>query len=303
MTAIQPLPGSVLVTESRPTLRVTLSKSVLGRLARNPAGMSGAIVIGGLIVIALLADLLAPFGYADQIAPRLQPPSGAYWFGTDELGRDVLSRVIHGARISLWVGLVSVGIAAAIGISLGVLAGYRGGHTDDLIMRIMDIVFAFPTLVLAITIVGFLGASLTNTMIAIGLVSSARFSRVARGPVLAVREQEYVQAARLLGADDWRIVLRHVLPNIMAPLLVQASLAFAGAVLTEASLSFLGLGAQPPIPSWGQMLQSARRILEAAPWTALAPGAAITITVLGFNQLGDGLRDVLDPRLRGRVGG
>ncbi len=302
MSATQLSPSLPKPLVARRPTSAAWRKSILGRLLRNPTGLSGAAVILGLIVLAILADIVAPYGFADQIAPRLQPPSGAHWFGTDELGRDVLSRVIHGARISLWVGIVSVGLAAAIGITLGVLAGYRGGRTDDVIMRSMDVVFAFPTLVLAIAIVGFLGANLTNTMIAIGLVSSARFSRVARGPVLAVREQEYVQAARLLGANDWRIVLQHVLPNIMAPLLVQTSLALSSAVLTEASLSFLGLGAQPPTPSWGQMLQSARRILEAAPWTAIAPGTAITLTVLGFNQLGDGLRDVLDPRLRGRVG-
>ncbi len=293
------------VSASQPVQRQSLHswrKTTLGRLMQNATGLSGAIIICALILLALLADLISPYGFADQIAPRLQAPSAAHWFGTDDLGRDVLSRVIYGARISLWVGIVAVGIGASLGITLGVIAGYFGGKIDDLIMRIMDIVFAFPSLVLAITIVGFLGASLTNTMIAIGFVSSARFSRVARGPVLALREQEFVQAARLLGANNRRIVLRHILPNIMAPLLVQTSLAFSTAVLTEASLSFLGLGAQPPDPSWGQMLQAARKYLEPAPWTALAPGAAITLVVLGFNQLGDGLRDVLDPRLRGRVG-
>jgi peptide/nickel transport system permease protein len=271
------------------------------RLARNPTGLSGALIIGALVLVAALAEVVAPYGFADQVAPRLQPPSTAHWLGTDELGRDLLSRLLFGARISLWVGFFSVAVASVLGIPLGVGAGYYGGRLDEIIMRCMDVVFAFPTLVLTIAIVGFLGPSLTHTLLAIGVVSSARVARVARGPVLSLRQQEFVYAARLLGAGDGRILVRHVLPNAMAPLLVEASLLLSTAVLTEAALSFLGLGAQPPVPSWGQMLQAARKFLELAPWTALAPGCAITLAVLGFNQLGDGLRDVLDPRLRSRV--
>lgn len=271
---------------------------LLRRLAANPTGLVGAVIIVTVIAVAALADLVAPYGAVDQIAPRLQGPSAVHWLGTDELGRDELSRVIFGSRISLWVGIVSVSVAAGIGVPLGLVAGYYRGKLDDLIMRVMDVIFAFPTLVLAIVIVGFLGPGLTNTLIAIGLVLSARYARLTRGPVLSLREQEFVQAARVVGAGDARILARHILPNVAAPLLVQASLSLSAAILTEASLSFIGLGAQPPDPSWGQMLQAARKFLEPAPWTGIAPGAAITIVVLGFNQLGDGLRDILDPRLR-----
>ncbi len=305
MSVANVAPAAVTPTRPRRSARrvrvpATGPLALAVRLARNPTGLSGALITLTLLLVAAFADGLAPYGFADQIAPRLQPPSAAYWLGTDELGRDLLSRLIFGARISLWVGFVSLGVAAVIGVTLGVVSGYYGGRLDELIMRTMDIVFAFPTLVLTIAIVGFLGPSLTNTLLAIGFVSSARFARVARGPVLSLRGQEFIQAARLIGASDARIITRHVLPNILAPLLVQASLTLSAAVLTEASLSFLGLGAQPPIPSWGQMLQAARKFLELAPWTAVAPGCAITLVVLGFNQLGDGLRDVLDPRFRGR---
>jgi peptide/nickel transport system permease protein len=268
------------------------------RLARNHTGFMGAVIIIAVIALAAFADVVAPYGAADQIATRLQPPSYAHWLGTDELGRDELSRLIYGSRISLWVGFVSVTVAAAIGVPLGLVAGFYGGRLDDVIMRVMDVIFAFPTLVLAIVVVGFLGPGLTNTLIAIGLVLSARYARLTRGPVLSLRQQEFVQAARVIGATDGRILLRHILPNVMAPLLVQASLSLSAAILTEASLSFLGLGAQPPEPSWGQMLQAARKFLEPAPWTGIAPGVAITVVVLGFNQLGDGLRDILDPRMR-----
>jgi peptide/nickel transport system permease protein len=268
------------------------------RLARNHTGLTGAVIIIAVIALAAFADVVAPYGSADQIATRLQPPSFAHWLGTDELGRDELSRLIYGSRISLWVGFVSVTVAAAIGVPLGLVAGFYGGRLDDVIMRLMDVIFAFPTLVLAIVVVGFLGPGLTNTLIAIGLVLSARYARLTRGPVLSLRQQEFVQAARVVGAGDGRILFRHILPNVMAPLLVQASLSLSAAILTEASLSFLGLGAQPPEPSWGQMLQAARKFLEPAPWTGIAPGVAITVVVLGFNQLGDGLRDILDPRMR-----
>ncbi len=270
------------------------------RLARrNPIGMIGLAVLLVVVACAIFAGFIAPFDPASQPAERLTPPNSTYWLGTDEFGRDVFSRVIWGTRISLFVGIVSVGIATAIGVTLGLIAGYYGGWPDSIIMRFIDILFAFPTIVLAIAITGILGPSLTNATIAIGLVYAPVFARVMRGPVLSVMNDEYVHAARTIGASDTRIVLQHVFPNVTAPLIVQVTLALSTAILAEAALSFLGLGTQPPTPSWGTMLGTGRKFLELSPWVAIFPGVAIVITVLAFNLLGDGLRDVLDPRLRG----
>ena len=252
-----------------------------------------------MLLVALLAGAIAPQDPTAQLAPRLQPPSAAHLLGTDEFGRDQFSRLVYGSRISLYVGILSVALALSTGATVGIVAGYFGGTVDNVVMRVIDSIFAFPSLLLAIAITGILGPSLTNAMVAIGIVSAPTYARLARGAVLTAAANEFVTAARALGASDARIILRHVLPNVLAPLIVQTSLSFSTSILAEASLSFLGLGTQPPDPSWGTMLGAGRRFMEAAPWVAVFPGVAITITVLGFNLLGDGLRDALDPRLRG----
>jgi peptide/nickel transport system permease protein len=265
---------------------------------QNPLGVAGAALVGLLLTLALLADVIAPFDPTSQITRRLMAPDETYRLGTDELGRDVLSRIIHGSRISLYVGVISVGIALAVGGVLGLVAGYSGGWIDNLLMRLMDVMFSIPTLVLAIAITGILKPNLTNAMIAIGIVYTPTFARVARGPVLSIVQHEYVTAARTVGSGHARIIFRHVLPNVMAPILVQTTLSLSTAILAEAVLSFLGLGTQPPDPSWGTMLGTGRKFMETAPWVAVFPGLAIMLAVLGFNLLGDGLRDALDPRLK-----
>ncbi len=276
-----------------------LDRAMLRRLvARHPIGAVGAGLIAILVAVALLAPLLAPYQPAAQIAPRLQAPSQVHLLGTDEFGRDVLARIIYGARISIFVGLVSVGIAFMSGVTVGLLAGYFGGRLDHAAMRVMDIIFSFPALILAITITGILGPNLTNATIAIGIVYMPTFARLTRGTVLSVIQHEFVTAARALGASDSRVMLTHVLPNVTAPLIVQTTLNLSTAILAEAALSFLGLGTQPPDPSWGTMLGTGRRYMASAPWVAVFPGLAIMLAVLAFNLLGDGLRDFLDPRLR-----
>jgi peptide/nickel transport system permease protein len=293
---------SIAVTPGAFAPPVRVGPGRLARLrrlaARNPLGVVGALLIGLLLLAALLADVIAPYDPVAQLGRRLTAPNEVYRLGTDEFGRDVLSRIIHGSRISLYVGVVSVGIALGIGGTLGLIAGYFGGWLDNLIMRIMDVMFSIPSLVLAIAITGILGPSLRNAMIAIGIVYTPTFARVARGPVLSVVQHEYIQAARTIGAMDWRIIARHVLPNVTAPLIVQTTLSLSTAILAEAVLSFLGLGTQPPEPSWGTMLGTGRKFMETAPWVAVFPGVAIMLAVLGFNLLGDGLRDALDPRLK-----
>lgn len=268
-------------------------------LARqNPIGVIGLVVIALVLVVAALAPVLATNDPTAQKARRLLPPSQTYLLGTDELGRDVYSRIVYGSRISLYVGLVSVSLALLLGGTIGVLAGFYGGGFDMLAMRAMDILFAFPALVLAILIAGLLGPSLTNAMIAIGIVYAPAFARVARGAVLGVMAEPYVEAARVIGAGNRHTLWRYVLPNILAPVIVLTTLSLSTAILTEASLSFLGLGVQPPEPSWGTMLNNGRRFMELAPWVVVFPGLAIMLTVQGFNFFGDGLRDALDPKLR-----
>jgi peptide/nickel transport system permease protein len=265
---------------------------------RNPIGMVGAAIVLVTILMAVLAPLIAPYEPSRQGMGRLVAPSAEHLMGTDELGRDVFSRIIYGARVSLQVGAISVILALAVGGALGILAGFYRGWLDDWLMRLVDILFAFPGLVLAIVIAGLLGPSRTNAMIAIGIVYAPACARVIRGSVLGVMAEPYVESARVVGAADWRIMLRHLLPNIMAPIIVMTTVYLSAAILSEAALSFLGLGTQPPEPSWGGMLNAARRFMELAPWLAIFPGGAIMLVVLGFNFLGDGLRDILDPRIR-----
>ena len=270
----------------------------LRRLARHPTALLGIVLVGTFLGLALTAPLVSPFDPTAQPARRLLPPGGRYLLGTDEFGRDVFSRIVHGARISLQVGIVSVGLALAVGGVLGLVSGYCLGIVDALTGRLVDVMFAFPSIILIIALSGVLGASLTTAMVAIGVVYSPSFARVVRAPTLAVVQQPYVEGARALGASVARVMSRHVVPNIAAPIIVQTTLSFSTAILSEATLSFLGLGTQPPDPSWGTMLSAGRRFMELAPWVTVYPGLAIALTVLGLNLVGDALRDALDPRLR-----
>ncbi len=271
----------------------------LRALLSNRLAVAGLLVLALLIVAAVFGEALAPYRINDiDVSNRLQPPSGAHWFGTDELGRDIFSRVLVAARVSLQVGVIAVGISLALGVVLGLVAGYYGGWIDDVVMRVMDMLFAFPAILLAIAILAVLGPGVTNAMIAIGIVYTPIFARICRASVLSVREEVYVRAARAIGAGDVRILRLHVLPNVMAPLIVQTSLSLAFAILSEAALSFLGLGIQPPAPSWGRMLFDGRGFIEQAWWIVVFPGAAIFLTVLAFNVVGDAARDALDPKQR-----
>ena len=267
---------------------------------RNPRIFIGGALVLFLVTVAIFAPLLSPFDpIAVNGAVALEPPSGSHPFGTDDVGRDVLSRVIYGSRVSLSVGLIAVGIGAIIGISLGMAAGYIGGAFDLVSMRLIDALLAFPALLLAIAITAALGPDLRNAMIAIGVVAIPGFTRLSRGQVLATRNREYVEAARTIGCSDVRIVTRHIFPNITNPLIVQATLAIAGAMLAEAALSFLGLGAQPPIPTWGADVYYSQRYLSNLKWwMSVGPGLGIFLAVFSFNFFGDALRDALDPRLR-----
>src|SRR5215475_8653197 len=275
------------------------TRRALRRLFKRKGAVAGLVVISTFILLALFAPLVSPY---DPIATSWslvrKPPTALHWFGTDELGRDILARVIYGARASLLAGLISVTIAMSIGVPLGLLSGYRGGFIDALISRITDAMLACPFLILAIALAAFLGPSLGNAMIAIGISATPIFIRLTRGQVMAVKVEDYVEAARAMGNPPWRIALFHILPNILPALLVQATLSIAAAIIAEAALSFLGLGQQPPAPSWGSMLNSAQRFLTNAPWMAIWPGFAIFLVVLSFNLVGDGLRDALDPRAR-----
>jgi peptide/nickel transport system permease protein len=273
-----------------------------GRLAfrvllSRPTAVFGGVVLIGVIGLALFAPWIAPYDpLATSWSLVRKAPSAAHWFGTDEVGRDLLSRIIWGARASLSAGVIAVAIAVGVGVPTGMVAGYVGGWTDSLISRLTDAMLAIPFLILAIALAAFLGPSLGNAMIAIGVTATPIFVRLARGQVLAARAEDYVEAARAVGNPPIRILLRHILPNILPPVMVQATLAVAAAIIAEASLSFLGLGQQPPAPSWGSMLNTAQRFLTQAPWMAIFPGLAIFLTVLAFNLFGDGLRDAMDPR-------
>ena len=277
----------------------------LSQLWRNKTSVAGLIVVAGFVLAAIFAPSLSPhdpveISLYDQLKPPVWKDGGSdkNILGTDDLGRDIFSRIIYGARVSLTVAVVSVGLAFVLGILLGAISGYYKGALDNVIMRIMDIILAFPYLLLAIVVVAFLGPSLQNAMIAIGITYVPRFARIVRGSVLEECEKDYVMAAKAVGARDWRIIFIAILPNCLGPLIVLTTLSFASAILDAAALSFLGLGAQPPTPEWGAMIASSRSLILRASWVMTFPGIAILFAVLGFNLLGDGLRDALDPRLR-----
>ena len=268
-------------------------------LLRNPVTVVSAVVLASIVVIALTAQWIAPFGFNDIDVPNaLAPPSGTHWFGTDELGRDVFSRVLVAIQASMRVAVVSVAFAVVVGVTIGVVAGYRGGWVDTVFMRVVDVMFAFPVLLLALAVVAILGPGVTTTMLAIGIVYTPIFARVARASSLSVRVEPFVQASQTMGTGPMYILRRHILPNISGPLIVQTSLSLAFAILSEAALSFLGLGIQPPQPSLGRMIFDSQGFVTLAWWMAVFPGAAIFVAVLAFNLLGDGLRDVLDPKQR-----
>jgi peptide/nickel transport system permease protein len=288
-----PAPAAVTVDSASP------ARLAWRRFCRRPAAVAALVVVAIFILVAVFAPWVAPFDPIKTSWSLIRKaPSWANWMGTDENGRDVLSRVIFGARASMSAGVISVTIAAGIGVPVGLIAGFAGGWTDTIIGRVVDAMLACPFLILAIALAAFLGPSLQNAMIAIGVTAAPVFVRISRGATLDAATNDYVEAARALGNPAWRVAVRHILPNIVPPVMVQATLAVAAAIIAEASLSFLGLGQQPPAPSWGSMLNSAQRFLTQAPWLAVFPGAAIFLAVLSFNLVGDGLRDALDPRAK-----
>jgi len=279
---------------------MTLVKDAARRFARNRLALVGLVMVTVLVVVAALAPLLAPYDPAKQsLFEKRARPGGKYLLGADEFGRDILSRVIYGTRVALLVGILAVAVAVAAGATIGAVAGFAGGWVDAVIMRGVEILLAFPYLLLAIAIVAALGPGAVNTTVAVGIWGTPTVARMVRATVLALKETEYVRAARALGAHGLALVVRHIVPNILPTLVVYATLFMANAILVEAALSFLGLGVQPPTPSWGLMVSTGRDVLFVAPHVATMPGLAIVVTILGFNLLGDGLRDALDPRLRG----
>jgi peptide/nickel transport system permease protein len=284
---------------SAPTKPASPGRRALRKLLQRKPAVVGLVIVVVFVALALFAPWIAPHDpVATSWGAIRKAPTLAHWFGTDEIGRDVLSRVIWGTRASLLAGVVSVSISLLLGVPIGLLAGFVGGVVDGFISRVTDAFLACPFLILAIALAAFLGPSLSNAMIAIGISATPIFVRLTRAQVINVKVEDYVEAARALGNPPWRIALRHVLPNVTAPLIVQATLAIAAAVIAEASLSFLGLGQQPPDPSWGSMLNTAKNYVDQAPWMAVWPGMAIFALVLAFNLVGDGLRDALDPRQR-----
>jgi peptide/nickel transport system permease protein len=291
MTSTTPIDSDTV--EDQPRL------SALRLLAGNPVTVASAIVLALVAVIAVTAQWIVPFGINDVDVPNaLRSPSGDHWFGTDELGRDVLSRVLVAIQASMRVAVVSVAFAVVVGVTIGLVAGYRGGWLDTVVMRVVDVMFAFPVLLLALAVVAVLGPGVTTTILAIGIVYTPIFARVARASTLSVRVEPFVQVSRTMGTGHLYMLGRHILPNIAGPLIVQTSLSLAFAILSEAALSFLGLGIQPPQPSLGRMIFDSQGFVTLAWWMAVFPGAAIVVTVLAFNLLGDGLRDVLDPKQR-----
>ncbi|MBD3304854.1 ABC transporter permease subunit [candidate division KSB3 bacterium] len=273
--------------------------AVLRRFTKNPIIPIGTMIIILMILVGSLAPYLSPYD-PSKMSPRdrREAPSKQFWLGTDRLGRDMLSRMIWGARVSLVIGVLAVAVSLVVGLTIGLMSGYYGGMLDEVLMRLMDIIFAFPSLLLAIALIAVTGPSMRNIIFVVAVIRVPRFARIIRGSVLSLKEKEFVEAARALSKTDLGIMFQHILPNCIAPLTVEASLSIATAIITESALSFLGLGVRPPTPSWGQMIADGRSELFTAPWIVIFPGLAIMITVLGYNLLGDGLRDALDPRLR-----
>ncbi len=292
-------PVTVLI--ERPPRQRTLSSTVIEFLRQSPLNVLGVILIALFLFLVVFGSALAPHDpIQPNVALKLQPPSSTYWFGTDELGRDVFSRVLSGAKYSLGIAFIILSIAVVVGTLVGLIAGYVGGLVDELLMRLTDLFLAFPALVLAMAIAATLGRNLQNTVIALTVVYWPWYARLVRGQVLWLKEREFIEAARAIGASPWRIVSRHILPNTLAVIIVQLTLDVGYAVLATSGLSFLGLGAQPPTPEWGTMIAGARTFFRDAWWYITFPGLALTLTVLGFNLVGDGLRDFLDPRTRRR---
>lgn len=266
---------------------------------KNRLALVGMGIVIFFIILAIIAPMIAPYSFKEQVlTERLQAPSEKHWFGTDDFGRDIFSRILYGARISLWVGFFSVLGSVIVGTFLGIVAGYYGRWIDSIISRFFDIMLAFPSILLAIAVVAILGPSLQNALIAIAVINIPNFGRLVRSKVLSVKQEEYIMAAKAVGMKDSRILFRHILPNSVSPVIVQATLAIATAIIEAAALGFLGLGAQAPTPEWGKMLADSKQYLVQAPWTLFFPGVAIMLTVLGFNLMGDGLRDVLDPKMK-----
>lgn len=275
------------------------TRSILRRFLKNKNAVLGLIFIVILIICSLVPSLIAPYGFDDQnLQDKFISPNGQHWFGTDDYGRDIFSRVVYGARISMTIGIVSVAISSVLGTSLGCISGYYGGRVDNLIMRIIDIMLAIPNILLAMSLVAMLGTSFINLIIAIGIGTVPEYSRIVRASILSEKEQEYIEAARSIGASDFRIIMKHILPNCLAPIIVQSTLSIAISILSAASLSFIGLGVAPPTPEWGSMLSSGRPFIRDYWYVVTFPGLAIVLSVLSFNMFGDGLRDALDPRLK-----
>ncbi len=288
------------VVNTKPAYKKRSQKQeIWRRFKKNRGALIGAVIVMALIFCAVFAPLISPYDPIKQDRPnRLQPPSAQHWFGTDELGRDILSRIIYGARISMSVGLIAIAISLVGGVTLGAIAGFYGGRLDDIIMRFMDVLLSIPSILLNISIVAALGSGLQNVMIAIGISSIPGYCRLVRASILTLREQEFVDASRAAGASDFFLITQHILPNCMAPIIVQASLRIGGAILSCASMSFIGLGIVPPTPEWGSMLSTGRDFLRDAPHLCTFPGLAIMAAVFSMNLMGDGLRDALDPKLK-----
>ncbi|MGE6631799.1 ABC transporter permease [Bacillus sp. NPDC077027] len=287
------------IPQEKSTGSQSLMIETVGQFFQHKLAVIGSVIVFLFLVLAIFAPLLAPYGLNEQsLGERFSAPSATHWFGTDDFGRDIFSRVVYGARISLWVGFFSVLGSVVVGTLLGLMAGYGGRVLDAVISRLFDILLAFPSILLAIAIVSILGPSLQNALIAIAIINIPTFGRLVRSKVLSIKQEEYVMAAKAIGMSHKRIVIRHILPNSMVPVIVQATLAIGTAIIEAAALGFLGLGAQAPNPEWGKMLADARPYLVEAPWTLFFPGIAIMLTVLGFNLMGDGLRDTLDPKMK-----
>lgn len=295
----EPIEKTTEIVEMSSSKTISPWRETWREFKRNKIALVGMLIVLFFILLALFATFLAKEGINEQVmTDRLQPPSKEYWLGTDDFGRDILSRVIHGARISLWVGFSSVIGSVIVGSILGIVAGYYGRWIDTIISRFFDIMLAFPSILLAIAIVAVLGPSLRNALIAIAIINVPNFGRLIRSKVLSIKQDEYIMAARGIGMRDSRILISHILPNSMAPVIVQGTLAIATAILEAAALGFLGLGAQAPTPEWGKMLADSKNYIQSAPWTMVFPGLAIMLTVLGFNLMGDGLRDAMDPKMK-----